>query len=171
MVFVPFNERFEECFVVFLITQFIRIDSATEVQAHCREFINDYDALSVTELIHLLCIRIVAGSEGISSEPMKKSDIHQILALIDATPSGGGVLMLSNAFEIERFAVYEEFLAFYFHGPDAETHLIAVIFKMHHSLVEIGSARFGVPELCRWNQEFSLCFTSIGYCFAFFINN
>lgn len=46
--------------------------------AHTRTLIDDHDPITVTELHHLLCVGVVAGAEGVGTQPAEQVEVlHQ----------------------------------------------------------------------------------------------
>lgn len=55
--------------------------------AHARALINDHDPIAVTELHDLLCIGVVAGAEGVGTEPAKQVEVLYHQWPVKALPS------------------------------------------------------------------------------------
>lgn len=58
--------------------------------AHTRALIDDHNPILVTELHHLLCIGVVAGTEGVGTKPEKQVEVLHQQWPVKALPSDLG---------------------------------------------------------------------------------
>ena len=115
--------------------------------AHRRGLVDDQDALPVAKSIKFLGIGVMAGPQGVGPKPVHEMQVGDVGHLVQAAAVERAVLVLAEAFQVDRVAVEQQLGALYLHLPDAEGLLIAVLPKGDAGGVEVGRARPGLPQL------------------------
>ena len=97
MIFIPLDHITEHSLVMLPDRKcLIRIAVLASSDSYSRRFINDHNSPSVTELIHLLRIGIMASAEGIGMKPVDQVHILHVQHRVKASAMGGKVLVLAK---------------------------------------------------------------------------
>ena len=98
----------------------------------------------------------MAGPETVGTEPVIKVDVRHIETLVKAAAMERAVLVLAGTMEVERFPVDQELGALNADLADAKGLVIDIPAEMDAGIVQVGSARPGLPEVWLTDLEMAL---------------
>ena len=124
----------------------VRVARRACTDADGGRLIDDDDAQTVTQVVDLLGVGVMAHPQAVGVQPLVQLQIGHRHAGVIAATTEGRVLMLAGALEIERCAVNKELMSADLHAAEAELLAVLVLAELNQRRVEIRRAGAGLPQ-------------------------